>query len=199
MSSVFEGKSITKTILKIGLLIIMSIACVFGMGGSSVIARQLGEGNKDYSAKCLNFCIYSIAIAGPLTLALGLLVLTPFSYVIGADDGNLGYTRDYLKWIFMGAPFVMLANGFPHVLRAIGLIKESAIGIVIGNAINIVLDWVFIVLLHMGTAGAALATSIGFLCAAFGVALGVVFTVLILVFCTLKLLFCEMWRCLFPG
>lgn len=110
MSSVFEGKSITKTILKIGLLIIMSIACVFGMGGSSVIARQLGEGNKDYSAKCLNFCIYSIAIAGPLTLALGLLVLTPFSYVIGADDGNLGYTRDYLKWIFMGAPFVMLAN-----------------------------------------------------------------------------------------
>ncbi len=204
MSSVFEGKSITKTILKIGvpamlgqlatliynladtyfvsltksaeqiaavtlcvpvLLIIMSIACVFGMGGSSVIARQLGEGNKDYSAKCLNFCIYSIAIAGLLTLALGLLVLTPFSYVIGADDGNLGYTRDYLKWIFMGAPFVMLANGFPHVLRAIGLIKESTIGIVIGNAINIVLDWVFIVLLHMGTAGAALATSIGFLCA----------------------------------
>lgn len=205
MSSVFEGKSITKTILKIGvpamlgqlatliynladtyfvsltksaeqiaavtlcvpvLLIIMSIACVFGMGGSSVIARQLGEGNKDYSAKCLNFCIYSIAIAGILTLVLGLLVLTPFSYVIGADYGNFGYTRDYLKWIFIGAPFIMLANGFPHVLRSIGLIKESTIGIVIGNAVNIVLDGVFIVVLHMGTAGAALATSIGFLCAA---------------------------------
>lgn len=132
MSSVFEGKSITKTILKIGLLIIMSIACVFGMGGSSVIARQLGEGNKDYSAKCLNFCIYSIAIAGPLTLALGLLVLTPFSYVIGADDGNLGYTRDYLKWIFMGAPFVMLANSsFLHltitVLRNVALFIPGVI------------------------------------------------------------------------
>lgn len=205
MSSVFEGKSIPSTIIKIGvpamlgqlatliynladtyfvsltksaeqiaavtlcvpvLLIIMSIACVFGMGGSSVIARQLGEGNRDYSAKCLNFCIYSIAIAGVLTLLLGLLVLTPVSRIIGADSSNLGYTRDYLKWIFIGAPFIMLSNGFPHALRSIGLIKESTIGIVLGNAVNIVLDWFFIVILRMGTAGAALATSIGFLCAA---------------------------------
>ncbi len=147
------------------LLIIMSIACVFGMGGSSVIARQLGEGNKEFSAKCLNFCIYSTAAAGILTLLLGLSVLNPFSNMIGADDGNMDYTCDYLKWIFIGAPFIMLANGFPHILRAIGLIKESTIGIVIGNAVNIVLDWIFIVIFQMGTAGAALATSIGFLCA----------------------------------
>ena len=58
----------------------------------------------------------------------------------------------------------MLANGLPHIFRSLGLIKESTVGIVLGNAVNIVLDWFFIVILHMGTAGAALATSIGFLC-----------------------------------
>lgn len=202
MSSIFEEKNMSATIIKLGvpamlsqlatliynladtyfvsltksaeqiaavtlcvpvLLIIMSIACVFGMGGGSVTARQLGEGNKGYSAKCMNFCIYSIA-AGVLVLCFGLLALTPLAYVIGADGGNLAYTRDYLKWILAGAPFVMLANGFPHILRSIGMIKESTIGIVLGNAVNIVLDWIFIVLFHMGTAGAALATSIGFLC-----------------------------------
>lgn len=204
MSTVFEGKNISSTIIRLGvpamlsqlatliynmadtyfvsmtksaeqiaavtlcvpvLLIIMSIACVFGMGGSSVIARKLGKGEKDYSANCLNFCIYSVAITGILTLLLGLAALTPLSLVIGADADNLVYTCDYLKWIFIGAPFVMLANGLPHTLRSIGLIKESTIGIVLGNAVNIVLDWMFIVIFHMGTAGAALATSIGFLCA----------------------------------
>ena len=98
MSSVYEGKNMSSTIMKLGipamlgqlatliynladtyfvsltksaeqiaavtlsvpvLLIIMSIACVSGMGGSSVIARQLGEGKRDDSAKCLNFCIRS--------------------------------------------------------------------------------------------------------------------------------------------
>lgn len=148
------------------LLIIMSIACVFGMGGSSVIARQLGEGKKEESAKCLNFCIYSIALSGVLVLVAGLLVLKPAAHLIGADEGNLGYTCDYLKWIFLGAPFIMLSNGLTHSLRAVGLIKESTIGIALGNGVNIVLDWIFIVMLHMGTSGAALATSIGFLCAA---------------------------------
>ncbi len=38
------------------LLIIMSIACVFGMGGSSVIARLLGEGKQEYAGRTLHFC-----------------------------------------------------------------------------------------------------------------------------------------------
>ncbi len=147
------------------LLIIMSIACVFGMGGGSVIARQLGEGRKEDSAKCLNFCVYSIGIAGVLVLAAGLLVLKPAAYLIGADEGNFGYTCDYLEWIFLGAPFIMLSNGLAHSLRSVGMIKESTLGIALGNAVNILLDWIFIVFLHMGTAGAALATSIGFFCA----------------------------------
>lgn len=205
MSSVFEGKSISSTIMKLGvpamlgqlatlvynladtyfvsltksaeqiaavtlcvpiLLIVMSIACVFGMGGGSVIARKLGEGDRDYCARCLNFCTYSVALAGVLTLFCGMSALDPLCRVIGADDSNFAYTRDYLQWILMGAPFIMLANGFPHVLRSIGLIKESTVGIILGNAVNMVLDGIFIVIFHMGTAGAALATSVGFLCAA---------------------------------
>ncbi len=54
------------------LLIIMSAACVFGMGGSSVIARLLGEEKKKEVCSTLNFCVYAIAIAGIITLILGL-------------------------------------------------------------------------------------------------------------------------------
>ena len=147
------------------LLIIMSIACVFGMGGSSVIARLLGEEKKSESGRTMNFCVYAMAIAGVLTLILGLAFLQPLAKISGADADNMTYTCDYLKWIFAGAPFIMLANGFVHLFRSVGLIKEGTVGLVLGNVINMILDYVFIAILGWGTAGAALATSLGFVCA----------------------------------
>lgn len=147
------------------LLIIMSIACIFGMGGSSVIARLLGEDKKKEAGTTMNFCVYAMAGAGIVTLALGMIFLQPLAKLVGADEANIGYTCDYLKYIFIGAPFIMLANGFVHLFRSAGLIKESTIGLILGNVINIVLDYVFIVVFQWGTAGAALATSLGFVCA----------------------------------
>lgn len=149
------------------LIIIMSIACVFGMGASSVIARQIGEGKKEESARCFNFSTYAMIFSGILVLIAGLLFIRPIASVLGADEENMGYTCDYLRWILMGAPAVMLANGLVHSFRSVGLIKEATIGLALGNAVNIVLDWVLIVLMNMGTKGAAMATSIGFVCATF--------------------------------
>ena len=147
------------------LLIIMSVASIFGMGGSSVIARLLGEEKREESGTTMNFCVYAMVIAGMITLALGLIFLQPLAKVSGADADNITYTCDYLKWIFIGAPFIMLANGFVHLFRSAGLIKESTMGLVLGNVINMVLDYVFIAILGWGAAGAALATSLGFVCA----------------------------------
>ena len=146
------------------LLIIMSIACVFGMGGSSVIARLLGEGRQEYAGKTLNFCTYAMVIAGVATAVLGLLFLTPLAGLAGADVENMEYTRDYLRYIFLGAPFIMLSNGFVHLFRSAGLIRESTVGLILGNGVNIVLDYVFIIPLGWGAAGAAAATSLGFAC-----------------------------------
>lgn len=146
------------------LLIIMSIACIFGMGGSSVIARLLGEKKQKEAGATMNFCIYAMAIAGIITLALGLAFLQTLAKLSGADADNTTYTCDYLKWIFIGAPFIMLSNGFVHLFRSAGLIKEGTIGLILGNVINMILDYIFIAVFGWGTAGAALATSLGFVC-----------------------------------
>ena len=205
MNNIFEEKSISKAVLKLGLpamlgslttliyntadtyfvsltkepamiaavtlcvpvlLIIMSIACIFGMGGSSVIARMIGEGRKEDAAKCFNFCTYAMAIAGICVMIIGLLFINQIANIIGADEENFEYTCDYLRWILIGAPAIMLSNGLVHSFRSIGLIKEATIGLAIGNGVNIVFDWILIVLLKMGTKGAAIATSFGFVCAA---------------------------------
>ena len=66
------------------LLIIMSIACIFGMGGSSVIARLLGEGRKKEAGATMNFCVYAMVVSGIITLILGLILLQPLAKLSGA-------------------------------------------------------------------------------------------------------------------
>lgn len=146
------------------LLIVMSIASIFGMGGNSVIARLLGEDEKKKVSRTLNFCMYAMALAGILILIAGILFMEPIAKISGADAENMAYTCDYLKYIFLGTPFIILSNGAVHLFRSLGFIKESTIGLALGNFINIVFDFIFIVLWGWGTAGAALATSVGFFC-----------------------------------
>lgn len=146
------------------LLIIMSIASIFGMGGNSVIARLLGENKNKEAKSTLNFCLYAMAFSGMVILLTGFLFMKTIAKLSGADAENMAYTYDYLKYIFLGAPFIIISNGLVHLFRSIGFIKESTIGLALGNTINIVFDFVFIVLLEWGTAGAALATSFGFFC-----------------------------------
>ena len=146
------------------LLIIMSIASVFGMGGNSVSARLMGEGRTKDVGKTVNFCTYCMFAAGIIILLSGLLFIRPIAEASGADASDMAYTCDYLKYIFLGAPFIIFSNGAVHIFRSIGLIKESTIGLAMGNLINIVFDFIFIILFGWGTAGAAIATSFGFFC-----------------------------------
>lgn len=146
------------------LRIIMSIACVFGMGGNSVVARLLGKWRKENAGKILNFSTYAMCLAVLVTLGLGLACLPQIDSIAGADAENMAYTCDYLLYTFLGAPFIMLSNGFVHLFRSAGLVEQSTVGLVLGNAVNIVLDYVFIIPLGWGAAGAAAATSLGFLC-----------------------------------
>ena len=81
------------------LLIIMSISSIFGMGGSSVIARMLGEKKSDQARKCITFCIYAMAVSGIVILVLGSLFMNQVAGIAGADEENLLYTNDYLRWI----------------------------------------------------------------------------------------------------
>ena len=146
------------------LLLIMSISNICAMGGSSVIARLLGEKELQDAKGCLTFCLYAIFTASLIVLAAGMLFITPIARLAGADADNLSYTCDYLKWIFLAAPFIMLSNGFVHLFRSTGMVRQATMNMILGNCINIALDWLFIVRFQMGVSGAALATSIGFLC-----------------------------------
>lgn len=119
------------------LRIIQPIACVFGMGGNSVVARLLGKWRKENAGKILNLSTYAMRLPGLVTLGLGLACSPQLASIVGADAENMAYTCDYLLYTFLGAPFIMLSNGFAHLFRPVGLVKQNAVGLVLGNAINI--------------------------------------------------------------
>ena len=85
------------------LRIIMSIACVFGMGGNSVVARLLGKWRKENAGKILNLSTYAMRLPGLVTLGLGLACLPQIDSIAGADAENMAYTCEYLSHLFLGA------------------------------------------------------------------------------------------------
>lgn len=64
--------------------------------------------------------------------------------LVGASENTLGLAADYLKWVALGAPSIVLSITASNLVRGEGAAKESMIGSVIGQITNIILDPIFI-------------------------------------------------------
>lgn len=144
------------------LLIIQACGTVIGAGGSSIIARMLGRKDSKDAESIASYCAYTAVIVSLFLMAAGLLLCSPIVNLVGADADNAAFTYDYLKWIFIGAPFLMFSNSQINIFRASGLIKEATAGQIIGAVANIFFDFLFIIVFGWGTMGAAAATSLGY-------------------------------------
>ena len=142
-------------------LIFMSVGTVFGIGGTSVISRALGEGRLDYAKKVCSFCMWSCVVLGALLSALFLLFMEQIMALMGTSADTYGYIKSYLTIVSFGGPFVLIANCYSNVVRAEGQSRKAMMGQLMGNLLNVILDPIMISLLGWGIAGAAAATLIG--------------------------------------
>ena len=155
-------------------LLFIAMGNLFGVGGCAFISRSLGEGKKDRVKTISAFCIYSAIGVGVLIGAIFLIFKNQILMLVGASENTVGLAADYLKWVAIGAPSIVLAITSSNLVRGEGAAKESMIGSVIGQITNIILDPIFILHtgdklfgitmpfgLDMGVAGAAIATVIG--------------------------------------
>lgn len=139
----------------------MAIAQLLGIGGSAVISILLGKGESEKAKNASAFCFYGSLIFGVIAGIVIILFMEPLLMILGSRSETYQYSKDYLFYIALGAPFILLANTFGHAVRGEGASKASMIGGMIGTIVNIILDPVFILVFHMGTAGAAIATVLG--------------------------------------
>ena len=147
-------------------LLFMSVGTVFGLGGTSVISRAVGEGRTDYARKVSALCMWScVGIGTAMSLAFWLF-LDQILILMGASAEVWDYAKSYLCIVTACGPFVLISNCYSNVLRAEGQATVSMIGMLLGNLLNVILDPIMILLLGWEISGAAIATVIGNVAAA---------------------------------
>ena len=72
-------------------LIFMAVGTVFGVGGTSVISRAMGEGKVEYAKKVSSFCMWSSVVIGVLLAAIMIIFTDPILALVGASSETSGY------------------------------------------------------------------------------------------------------------
>ena len=140
------------------LIALGGVATIVGVGGASVVSRALGAENAERASRTVaNTHLIFWTVALSITVA-GVLFIEPLVYLLGATDTIAPYAIEYGRIIFLGA---ITATGYSAIVRADGNVRYSTALWVIPVAVNVVLSWVFVMVLHWGAAGAALATVLG--------------------------------------
>ncbi len=142
-------------------LMFMSVGTVFGLGGTSVIARALGEGRVEFARKVSSFCMWSCVVIGLVMAGAFLLCMDNLLTLMGVSSDVWDYAKTYMTIVTFSGPFVILSNCFSGILRAEGQANTSMMGMLLGNLANIILDPIMITGFNWQIAGAAMATVIG--------------------------------------
>lgn len=142
-------------------MIFMSLGTLFGVGGTSVISRALGNQDTDRAKKTNSFCVWSSAGIGVLLTVVLWLFVDKLAVGLGATENTLEYAKTYLKITIGCGAFSMVANCASNLLRAEGQAMKAMTGTLIGNLLNIVLDAIFVIAFNWGVFGVAIATFIG--------------------------------------
>ena len=134
---------------------------IFGLGGSSVISRLLGEKKDNEAKKTCAFCIWVSLVFG-ICISLILLVFKALILeLLGVTKATYEYSNAYYTWIAIGAVSIIFSMVPSNILRTEGLAVQSMAGSIIGSIVNIIFDPIFIFGLNQGAAGAAMATILG--------------------------------------
>ena len=140
--------------------LLSSFGTLFGIGGSVLFSVRLGAGDKKGARKILaNSFTMLIIVSLTLTL-LFLLMKEQLLNWFGASEITFPYAETYLTIYTAGTFFALLSMGMNYFITAQGFPMLGMMTTLIGALVNIVLDPVFIFLMDMGVAGAAVATVI---------------------------------------
>jgi len=142
-------------------LLFMAVGMLFGIGGTSLISRLLGEGKSEKALNACSFCFWTSSAVGIIGMLIMLLGADSIAKIVGATPDTYDYVVEYLKIVSYGVPFLVLSNAFSSIIRAEGKASKAMAGMIIGNMANIILDPIMIIGMEMNVGGAAAATTIG--------------------------------------
>lgn len=142
------------------IMIVSAFAAFVSSGGAPLASIAMGKGDRERAEKLLGGCFIMQIIISVVLTAVLLIGSRSFLLAFGASENTIGYAADYMKIYAFGTIFVQLTLGLNAFITAQGFANTGMVTVLIGAAINIILDPIFIFGFNMGVRGAALATVI---------------------------------------
>ena len=151
---------------------VFAVGTGIGMGGAVISSIRAGRGDEASSRRAVGNTLLMLVVASLPLMAVLLMFGAPLSELLGGRGATLAEAVNYITVIAWGTPFLVLQVGCLPLIRNRGHVNYAMGVSVLSGLVNVALDWLFVVELHAGTAGAAAATVIAqalafALCAAF--------------------------------
>ena len=137
-----------------------SVAFLVGIGGAPLMSMKMGQGDKKAAERILANCFLMLAVCSLLMVTCIYPIRIPMLRYFGASDITLPYANAYFTIYLTGTVFALMSTGMNQFIICQGFAKTGMYSVVLGAALNIILDPIFIFGLHMGVSGAAVATVI---------------------------------------
>lgn len=142
------------------LMLITAFAMLAGSGGAPRAAIAMGKQERDHAQKILGNCFCVLMVMAVVLTGVFYMTLPQLLRLFGASEKTLPYALSYGRIYVLGSIFVLCVMGMNPFITAQGFAKVSMLTTVIGAVLNIILDPIFMFVLDLGVAGAALATVI---------------------------------------
>lgn len=137
-----------------------SIALLFAVGTSTIIAIYLGEGKGENANSLFTQNAVLLLVMGVALSVLVIVFLEPFALLLGAEEMTLPYVKDYLLGLAPFAFCFMVSYNMEILVKTDGHPRVALLTVITGCLANCVLDYVAIFLLDWGIFGAAVATGV---------------------------------------
>ena len=137
-----------------------SVAFLVGVGGAPLVSIRMGEGNLQEAKRVLSNCFLMLVVFSALLIGGILPFREPMLRLFGASDATYSYAQEYFTAYLCGTFFALAASGLNQFVICQGFAKMGMVSVMLGAALNIALDPLFIFVFDMGGRGAAIATVI---------------------------------------
>lgn len=143
------------------LMIVATVGFMFGTGGTALVAKIFGEGDKEKANKYFSLFVYVSFALGVIFAILGIVFIRPISALLGAEGELLENCVVYARIILAALPFYVLQLLFQSFFPAAEKPQLGLAVTVLAGVTNMVLDAVLVILLpqEYKLAGAAIATA----------------------------------------
>lgn len=140
--------------------LVYAISLMLASGAGAYVSMKMGEGQPEEARQLFSYMFRLICIIGAAVTAVFLVFLKPAMVFLGSTPALLPYTMIYGGVTVLSTLPMMMKLFFEFFARVDGAPKLSFWMSAVGLALNIALDYLFVVPLNLGILGAALGTAI---------------------------------------